>query len=273
MLPNYLTQDRNTLETIARQHYQTVSLNNRSLLCRVLGKYLVYTDPEDTGVTPHLCLNGCWESWITLAMARVLERGWHCIDVGANQGYYTLLMADAVETEGRVLAIEPNPRLTELMNLSLNVNGFDRRATILQKAAADRDLRKVKLVIPRHLKMLASLCREATASDEVIEVETVTLDTLTEEWPRVDLIKIDAEGAEEAIWRGMQRTLARNPQITIILEICCARYTDPQAFVRQIQEAGFELRYIDFDGAIHPVSEERLLTEHVDEDWMLFLHS
>jgi hypothetical protein len=38
-------------------------------------------------------------------------------------------------------------------------------------------------------------------------VESVPVDTLTSEWPRVDLMKINVEGAEDDVWHGMQRTI------------------------------------------------------------------
>lgn len=271
MIPSYLTEDRLILERISRQYCQTARLNNRVILCRVLGKYIMYADPDDIDITPHLCLDGFWESWITIAMARAIKPGWYCVDVGANHGYYTLIMADAINPAGRVMAVEPNPKLAKLLKLSLEVNGFQRDATVLQKALWDTDSRRTKLVIPRNRGRDATLCRAATASDEVVEVETVTLDRVTEDWPRVDLVKIDAEGAEEAIWRGMRKTLERNPGITIILEIKCLRYADPQAFVNEIQKSGFTLRHIHYDGTIQDLTEEQIFTERIGEDWILFL--
>jgi FkbM family methyltransferase len=272
MLPPYLTEDRSTLEAVCRQHYQTARLSEQVILCRVLGKYIVYADPEDVGITPHLCLDGFWESWITIAMARTLKAGWYCIDVGANHGYYTLIMADAVESAGRVLAIEPNPRLAEMLRLTVEVNGFQGHTTVLQNAVSDTVSRQTHLVVPHHRGLDATLRREATATDDVIEVKTATLDQLTADWPRVDLVKIDAEGAEESIWSGMRQTLERHQGITIIMEMQCARYANPQAFVREILRAGFPLRHIDYDARIKNLTAEQILTDRQAEDWMLFLH-
>jgi FkbM family methyltransferase len=272
MLPSYLTSERCELEMLSRQHYQTARLSDRVLLCRVLGKYIVYADPEDVGITPHLCLDGFWESWITIAMARVLKPGWYCVDIGANHGYYTLIMADAIEANGRVLAVEPQPQLAELLRLTLEVNGLHRHTTVLQKAVADTVSKTTHLVVPRHRGLDATLHREATGADDVVEVETVTLDQITADWPRVDLIKIDAEGAEESIWRGMRQTLERHQGITIMMEINCARYANPQAFLHEILGAGFPLRYIDYDATIKNLTEEQILTNRIKEDWMLCLH-
>jgi FkbM family methyltransferase len=272
VIPSYLTGERVALEMISRQHYQTARLSDHVVLCRVLGKYIVYADPGDIGITPHLCLDGFWESWITIAMARVLKPGWCCVDIGANYGYYTLIMADAVGSAGRVLAVEPQPQLAELLRSTLEVNGFHHHTTVLQKAITDTVSRKTPLVVPRHRVGSATLHREATAADDVVEVETVTLDQITADWPRVDLIKIDAEGAEESIWRGMRETLARHQGITIIMEMNCSRYANPQAFMREILGAGFPLRHIDYDATIKNVTEEQILTDRIEEEWMLFLH-
>lgn len=240
------------------------------MLCRVLGKYLMYADSQETGITPHLCLDGYWESWITVALARTLRRGWHCLDVGANHGYYTLIMADAVGPEGHVVPVEPTPRLADLLRQTLDVNGFPHVA-VAQEAASDEDGKTLQLVVPARRSLNARLSEVAGPTDATVGVRSVTIDTLTRDWPRVDLIKIDVEGAEEDVWAGMQRTISRNPDLVLILELNVARYDDPRGFLGAIESAGFSLRYIDVDAEIKDVSIDQLLTRQVGEDWMLYL--
>lgn len=270
MLPSFLRQNRAALEAIARRRCHSVRLNDSRLICRVLGKYIVYVDPEDYGITPHLCLNGFWESWITLALARIVKPGWRCVDLGANHGYYTLLLADAVGPSGYVLAVEPNPRLAELLELSIEVNGFGKQAAVKKIAVSDHAATGL-LAVPRHRAMDATIYRPPTDDDEPLEVETMTPDQLTMDWPRVDLIKIDVEGAEEAAWRGLRRTIEQNPDLIILMEMKCSRYAAPENFVRSIQSAGFPLRWVDYDGEIKDISAEQILTASQDQDWMLFL--
>jgi FkbM family methyltransferase len=215
-------------------------------------------------------MDGYWESWITVVLARTLRPGWHCLDVGANHGYYTLVMADAVGPQGRVVPVEPTPRLAELLRETLDVNGFPGVA-IAQKAATETDGETLQLVVPARRSMNASLSNEAGPTDAVVEVESVTIDALTRDWPRVDLIKIDVEGAEEGVWRGMQRTLADNPGLIVILEFNVSRYDDPRGFLHGIELAGFRLRYIDTDAEVKDVSVDELLSRQVGVDWMLYL--
>lgn len=256
---------------VCRAACQTVYLGNQTILCRVLGRYMLYADSEDIGIVPSLCMNGDWEAWITLAIARTLQPNWYCIDVGANHGYYSLLMAGIVGSSGHVLALEPNPKLAQLLTQTLEINGFRDYTTVLSNAVSDYPGETVSLLIPKGRGINASVVRNLEPSDDVVKVETVTLDQLTENVPRVDFIKIDTEGAEESVWRGMQQTIHRNPEIAIVLEFNCGRYPDPKTFLQSIQQAGFILRHIDFDAKTKDLTIEQCLTERPNSDWLLFL--
>jgi FkbM family methyltransferase len=270
VIPHWLTTSMAELEQVSRAQAQTAYFGNGTILCRVLGKYLMYADTTDVGITPHLSMNGCWESWITLTLARLMRPGWHCLDLGANHGYYTLLMADGSGPSGKVLAVEPNPDLVRRLIHTIDVNGFSSQARVVEKAALDVDGERVQLFIAKNRGLNATLRGDASTSRGEL-VETVTVDSLTRDWPHVDLIKIDVEGAEVGVWHGMSSTLESNPELTIILEVNTNRYEDPAKFFAILEGAGFGLRFIDFDGEIKPVEIDRLVHERRGEDWMLFL--
>ena len=87
--------------------------------------------------------------------------------------------------------------------------------------------------------------------------------------PRVDFIKIDVEGAEIDVWRGMQKTIDRNPNIHIMMEVNCARYpAAAPAFLVEIA-ARFPLRSIDYAGVHVPVTAAEVLA--FPDDVMLYL--
>src|SRR5436190_6362867 len=246
MIPHWLRTSTAEIEQVSRTQVQVAYFGDQTVVCRVLGKYLMYADTTDIGITPHLAMNGYWESWITLAIARAVQPGWRCLDVGANHGYYTLVMADGCGPAGKVAAVEPNPDPRRRLILTVDVNGFSSHVDVIEQAASDADGERVQLFIGENRGLNATL--RGGADDSRAEVvETVSVDALTRDWPRVDLVKIDVEGAEEAVWRGMSSTLESNPELTIILEVNTGRYADPAAFFETIERAGFELRYIDFD--------------------------
>ena len=126
----------------------------------------------------------------------------------------------------------------------------------------------MRFLIPPHFGMNARLADQRDEVGDVVEVETTSIDSLTRGWPRVDLIKIDVEGAEEAVWRGMQETLARNPDVVVILEVNTARYEDPRRFFAELERGGFPLRYIDHDGATPTISRRQLVHSTSGEDWV-----
>jgi FkbM family methyltransferase len=250
--------DRAALEREARRMCQTARLGDGELICRVLGKYIMYVDPQDRGITPHLALNGFWESWVTVALARLIQPGWRCIDIGANVGYFTLLMADRAGTAGRVMALEPNPAMARHLELNVCVNGFRDRVDMRGVAAADRDDGEARLTVDPADPGLATICAGSGREGQVIAARTATVDRLVAAWPCVDLVKIDAEGAEPAIWRGMQRTLARNARIAVVLEFSPSLYDDAAGFLREMRAGGFHPRQVAPDGTIAPLAPEAL---------------
>lgn len=272
MIPEWLYQDRNVLEESARRMCMTANLGDNRLACRVLGKYIMFVEPEDRGITPHLALNGYWESWITLAIARLVRPGWRCIDVGANVGYYALLLADAVGAEGRVLTVEPNPTVAHWLELNVEVNGFSGWVDIERCVVAEDKRECVALFVERSRPGNATICPSDDPLVERISVRSSSIDEIAANWPRVDLVKIDAEGAEPAIWKGMRHTLARNRDLIVFMEFTPSRYSDPTSFLGEIESDGFSVRQVAEDGTMIPLPLEDIERQLACGEWtMLFL--
>ena len=272
MIPEWLCQDRAVLEKSARRMCMTAKLADDRLACRVLGKYIMFVEPEDCGITPHLALNGCWEPWITLALARLVRPSWRCVDIGANVGYYTLLLADAVGAEGRVLAVEPNPTVARWLALNVEVNGFSGSVDIERCVAAEDNRESIDLFVERSRPGSATTGAIRDPLAERISVRSSSLDEMTSNWPRVDLVKIDAEGAEPSIWKGMRHTLARNRDLIILMEFTPSRYSDPKSFLGEIESAGFCVRQLAEDGTVIPLPLKDIARQLAAGEWtMLFL--
>lgn len=142
---------------------------------------------------------GVWERAETEAVLRVIKPGDICIDVGANIGYFSLLMANAGAT---VTAFEPTQygfaRLRR--NLSLNPD-LATRVTPVQLALSDTPGRFRKAFEARFsLRVLAH-----TEEDEIVA------ETLDNYWldRRIDFIKIDVDGYDTNVVLGATRTLQK----------------------------------------------------------------
>jgi FkbM family methyltransferase len=261
-------------EGMMRARCMVVPVDPITALCRVLGRYKMYVDLRDTGFAPHLMFEGYWEYWITDFMWRNVKPGQVAVDVGANHGYYTLLLADLVGPGGKVHAFEPNPRLAELLDRNIALNGFWHVAEARAAAAGDRDGDTVRLMVPVRDPKNARL----VAPDQQVPadpgaarspVHEVPMTTLDEAVPgRADFIKIDVEGAEEAVWRGMQGLIGRSPGIAILMEFNPGRCRDAGGVLAEMA-ALFPLREITFAGVAATCAPEEVLSRR--EDTMLYL--
>ncbi len=223
-------------------------------LCRTIGGRLIFVDTRDFALSPHLMTTGFWELWITQAMARVVRPGMVAVDVGANLGYYTVLMAEAVGPTGRVLAFEPNPAIAELLRRTVAVNGHDATTQVDARAASDVSGQDVRFHMPAGQPMNATMVAADQGAADWVRATTVALDDVLP--ARVDFMKIDVEGAEYLVWRGLARTIAANPGITLFLEVNAGRTPAViSGFLREIQEAGFTLAYVGADSEIRPCDE------------------
>ena len=99
---------------------------------------------------------------------------------------------------------------------------------------------------------------------------TTTLDALVGDGP-VDFIKVDAEGAELGIWRGMAAILARGQPLTVVMEFTPDRYPDPVAFLGEMRQAGFSLSVLDHKRGVEASDGSFILDRPGHEDQMLVL--
>jgi len=245
-------------------------LGDASALCRVLGRYKMFVDTRDIGLSSHLLIDGYWEMWVTEAMLGFVRAPMVVVDVGANLGYYTLLLADLVGPAGRVHAFEPNPLIGQRLGRSVAVNGFAGRTTLHAAPLSGRAGDRVRLIVPDGEPKNAYIVAEGETAAAGVPLLTTTIDESVGDGP-VDFIKIDAEGAELAIWHGMRRLLDRRRPLTIFLEFTSARYADPAGFLAEIRGQGFAMAAIDPLAGVVPVDATTVLAGPSHEDWMLVL--
>jgi FkbM family methyltransferase len=240
------------------------------VLCRVLGRYTFVVDASDVGLAPHLIADGFWEIWVTRLIASRIREGMVCFDAGANVGYYAVLMADLAGETGRLFAAEPVPPTVRLLTRNLHHNGFGSRSEVLPIALGAKSGRAT-MIMPKGEPKNALIGKVQDAeveSGEFARFDTplAAIDDL--DIPRLDFLKIDAEGAERDIWAGMQRTLDRSPAIQIVMEVNCLRYPDAAAFIGAVRER-FQLQTIKGDGTLRPIRTEEVLA--ATDDVMLYL--
>lgn len=253
---------RSDFESHCRSHAMAQYLGDKLALCRVLGGALMYVDTSDYALAPHLMMDGFWESWITLGMMKALRPGMVAIDIGANLGYYSVLMGKSVGPAGKVHVFEPNNYLSRLIHQSLSVAGTRTFTVVDKRAVYSQTGSEVLFYIPTGHPMNALIVdRKIESAGETVAVSTVRLDDAVE--GKVDFIKIDAEGAEREIWRGMDRIIQENPDLQIFLEFNPGRRThyNGEEFLDQIESDGFKLAIVDGAGNYAPTSRNRIISD------------
>jgi len=239
-------------------------------LCRVLGQYKLLVDRRDTSLAHCLMMDGFWEIWISMAIARFVQPGWRVADVGANWGYYTALMAEAVGAQGVVHAFEPNAAIANVLRVTIPMNGWG-QVQLHEKGVGKEPGELVLWQPDDYFGSAYLLPKGADPPSSQYEmqnkgfVEVNTLDELVKE--PLDFVKIDAEGLEPAIWEGMKRH-RQNPNLRIAMEFSPAAYENPRKFLQDIVADGFLLRRIDVTSELAPVTPEELLEVSMEMLWL-----
>ncbi len=249
---------RSDFEAAVRDRIHTVPLPDGTVLCRVLGRYKIYVDAADTTLAPHLMLEGFWQYWVTAFLCRNLDQGETAYDLDAGYGYFSLLMSELVGAEGRVVALEYNPWLFQLLRRNVILNGRDstivtHRIVASGKAAAAREL-PVLLAGPSTSTNQAVQFLLGSATNCI--APAMTLDGL--EPDSADLVLVSAMALQHGALQGMQGLMDRSPSLRIILEFAAARCPSPRETLESLA-ARFPLRFIDVDSRAKPVTIERIL--------------
>jgi FkbM family methyltransferase len=153
-----------------------------------------------------IALAGFYELTLTRRIATLARAGGTLIDVGANYGYYTCLWGSA-NMRNRVLAIEASPRNIEPLRVNIQKNSLESRVLFREVAAGKEDCFLPFTLGPENQSGWGGLVRQ---SDETTtQVPCVTLDRALSdvEWDRIDVLKIDTEGADTWVLYGAEGLL------------------------------------------------------------------
>lgn len=183
---------------------------------RINGYDLLVLANEDVGRSIHF--GGQYEPAETRYLAKNITAGSVCVDIGANVGYFTMLMAQAASA-GSVHAFEPIPLNAALLRASVGINGFT-NISVNQCAVGDH---KGNISFAQSSDSAYSSLRDTERKpiDRTLSVPIITLDDYLDRAGiyRIDVLKADVEGAEGLVVAGASRLLsneARRPRIVLL---------------------------------------------------------
>jgi len=245
----------------------TVYLGDFRALTRTVYGHKMYVDTRDLSLSPHLLLDGTWEPWITKVFIDVIQSGMNVVDIGANIGYYSLLAARAIGPKGALWSFEANPHMADILFANLEINGYLDRAHVINKAVFREATTLEFHVYDKHLGSSSLFHAEGTAAEfrdktKTITVDSICLDDFFAAGTKIDLIKIDTEGAEPYIFEGARRIIHENPHIKIVMEfapsILAGSHGPARTFYNNLSAQGFEIYRIEEDSTLKRASYEYL---------------
>lgn len=222
----------------------------------------IFVDTRDVSIAPHLLLDGMWERWITEVIGPLM-RGSLFVDVGANFGWYSLLASKMGAR--RIISVEPNRRLFELLGQTMSVNGIKSR--LVNKAVVDSpEVAEVQLnylntdfgggsVVPSGTKLAIQTVAAATLDDILSEAY--------EEEPQLRsallVLKIDVEGYEPRVILGGQSTILQQRTVAFV-----EYHADPHNSARLaemldfFEQNGFQMALVNEEAQLVPMAREGL---------------
>lgn len=214
--------------------------------------FRAHLDPADHAIGYALARSGSYEPAVSATVRALLRPGATFVDVGANIGWFSLLAASVVGPEGRVIAIEPNPRNVSLLELAAADNGYHNiqaftvalaegpGAVALETDGSNG--RVIPITGPPDRPVGASYVVGAEALDDVLARAGAQ---------HVDMMKMDVEGAEPMVLRGARRTLAESRPVLVTefhpVALDSSPWGSARGYLAQLREHGYRLSIIGED--------------------------
>jgi FkbM family methyltransferase len=177
---------------------------------------------------------------------RFLKEGMVVLDVGANEGYYTLLASKCVGRRGRVISFEPSPRERRRLKMNQWAN-FCGNVRVEELALGSGD-GKLNLHVVEGPETGCNSLRppDIKGKTRPVQVAVAALDQFLRRnaIPRIDFMKVDVEGAELSVLNGAMVLLRTSPRPFVMIEISDLR-TRPWGY--HSREIVAFLRNLDYD--------------------------
>jgi FkbM family methyltransferase len=213
---------------------------------RIFDKFDLVLNPRDPVLSSAVTF-GVYEPFEQKVFREMCHAGFNVVDIGANVGLYTGIAASQVGADGTVIAIEPHPESFTYLSLMCELNQF---ANVRKfNVAAGDSPREIELFLTDKNKA-DSRIYDASGKRLSIKTKMIVLDDLLKDQKigRIDLIKMDIQGAEGLALAGLHETLKYSKSLVVFSEFWPwgLRQTgiDPFDFLKTFRDFGFSVSII-----------------------------
>ena len=233
-----------------------IFLGNQKEKINVNG-YQMFVIPKDKGISEELSMFKIHEPLNTKFLAKQLQEGMICLDIGANLGYFAFLESSKVGKTGKVIAVEPAPITYELFKKNIELQKYQNISSY--NFAFSNNIGTVDFFISNSSNWSRIVGeKDPYHGDEgkIIKIECKTIDDFIEELglKKLDLIRIDLEGYEYEIFQGAKKTLSQlKPMLQIEVHRDFMGIEKSLTFLKNLKNIGYDVAYYIPRGVDMPI--------------------
>lgn len=208
---------KNIVKPLKLHRFKIFSVLNKKITQRVVTNHAKVDGHEmilDDKDSLRLSLNGIYEIDQTNLIKKLVKEGDCVMDIGANIGYYALILARSVGPKGKVFCFEPDKTNFSILSQNIKNNNYSDRVVLYNDAVSDSN-ENIKLYISETNRG----DHRIYASDEnrnFIEITAVVPDNEVKiQNEKISLIKIDIQGSEMIALGGFKNIVIKNKPIVI----------------------------------------------------------
>jgi FkbM family methyltransferase len=210
----------------------------------------IFVNANDVGGPFNLINGGRYEEENTQVLSSFLRPDTIFIDIGANLGYFSISIGKRLGQNGKVYAFEPHPKLYELLTRNVYINTLNNKVACFNLALSDADTKATLQYPVSHLGGGHIGPPGEVSGHNPVMAETKRLDDLLGTDFRCDLVKIDVEGHELSVLRGMRTIVQKSPNIKILFEKLVMNAGNENDLEIYFQEMGFSLYGVRGDASL-----------------------
>lgn len=195
----------------------TCSFSDEVALTHLVDETSILVNKNDVGGPAILIAGGRYEESNLAVLLSYLRPDSIFLDVGANLGFFSLVLARRLHMQGHVHAFEPHPLLARLLRNSAYINGLKHAITVHEVGLSETN-GTTRFDYPEGHLGGGAVAASSDTGKACITAEIRRLDDLMEPSFRCDLVKIDVEGHELSVLKGMENTIRNSPTIKIMFE-------------------------------------------------------
>ncbi len=230
--------------------------------------------PNDPGISTELSIFKSHEPINTQIISQILKKGMTCLDIGGNIGYYVLLERQLVGDEGRIIAFEPLPRNYQYLKKNIQLQNV-KNISAYNFACGDKE-GKATFFINKKSNGCKVIAEGVSPPDPSLgtltEVPIKILDSFIEELKleHVDFVRMDSEGYELHIFKGLKKTLEKfKPIISIELHKRQLGVDGTREFFQLMKDLDYEVEsYVPRELDIPIIGSMRYVTKPTLDELM-----